>query len=148
MTLEYSRLSVNINPDSEAALSDVVAAEGVDYVEAARRLIGYGHSAYKAASRPDPDGLHEQDRRRAALLPEVSRLVSSLRWLTAHPELKQTIVAVLPDDTLGYVLDQIRGGVLDEEGRSTFLAVRTLSGIRLFELRDVTADTQPEGDES
>lgn len=54
------RLSVNLSPDSAAALRRVTEREGITLTEALRRLIGYGDVVYEAVKIEGSDVLIRQ----------------------------------------------------------------------------------------
>ena len=68
--------------------------------------------------------------RRAAVALAVGRVTRSAAWRQVHPELHQTIIPVLPDDTVDYVLDML--GRADDQ--DVYLASVTEVGVRLVRL--------------
>lgn len=76
--------------------------------------------------------------RRAAMVPAIAKLTRSQAWLQADDDRRQLVIAVLPDDTVDYVLRLLA----EVHDGAAFLATLTDAGVRIVALTEVTPGGQ------
>lgn len=102
---------------------EILAEEDGDRDMADRVWAGYadGRAARDARGRTET---------RLPAVHAIARLGRTPAWRAAHPERTQTLIGVLPDDSVSYVLDH-----LIDAGGATYLGVLTEHGLRVVSLR-------------